>query len=78
MLVMFKVNNYMSFKDTTIINMKTISYIQHPTHCTTINNIKLLKTIKIKVWISLKRTKLLVLWQILKYYILIKRIATRL
>lgn len=78
MLVMFKVNNYMFFKDTAIINMRAISYIQPPTHCTTINNIKLLKTITIKVWISLKRTKLLVLWQMLKYYILIKKIATKL
>lgn len=47
MLVMFKVNNYMSFKDTAILDMRATSYVQHPTHYTTINDTKLLKTIAI-------------------------------
>ncbi len=47
MLVMFKVRNYMSFKDTAILDMRATSYVQHPTHCVTINDTKLLKTIAI-------------------------------
>lgn len=47
MLVMFKVNNYMSFKDIAILDMRATSYVQHPKHCTTINYTKLLKTIAI-------------------------------
>jgi hypothetical protein len=37
----------MSFKDTAILDMRATSYVQHPTHCVTINDTKLLKTIAI-------------------------------
>lgn len=32
MLVMFKVKNYTSFKNETILDMRATSYVQHPTH----------------------------------------------
>lgn len=45
MLIMFKVKNYMSFKDETILDLRATSYKQHPSHVLHISDdIKLLKT----------------------------------
>ena len=32
MLVMFKVKNYTSFKNESILDMRATAYVQHPTH----------------------------------------------
>ncbi len=46
MLVMFKVKNFTSFKDETILDLRATSYVQHPTHLLKINNkCNLLKTV---------------------------------
>lgn len=45
MLVLFKVKNYMSFKDESILDMRATSYTQHPTHIIDSNDyFSLLKT----------------------------------
>lgn len=45
MLLMFKVKNYTSFKDETILDLRATSYVQHPSHVINSNEkIKLLKT----------------------------------
>lgn len=45
MLILFKVKNYMSFKEESILDMRATSYTQHPTHVINENsNIPLLKT----------------------------------
>lgn len=45
MLLMFKVKNYTSFKDETIMDLRATSYVQHPSHVLNINEkLKLLKT----------------------------------
>lgn len=45
MLIMFKVKNYTSFKEETILDMRATSYVQHPTHVIPINdNLSLVKT----------------------------------
>lgn len=45
MLLMFKVKNYTSFKDESILDMRATAYVQHPTHIIRINNkLGLLKT----------------------------------
>ena len=42
---MFKVKNYMSFKEESTLDLRATSYVQHPSHCIGINNnISLLKT----------------------------------
>ncbi len=46
MLVMFKVKNYTSFKDESILDMRATSYVQHPSHVIPINSkLGLLKTV---------------------------------
>ena len=45
MLLMFKVKNYTSFKNESILDMRATSYVQHPTHVIRVNNeLGLLKT----------------------------------
>ncbi|WP_010245745.1 AAA family ATPase [Acetivibrio cellulolyticus] len=45
MLVMFKVKNYTSFKNESILDMRATAYVQHPTHVIPVNdNFGLLKT----------------------------------
>lgn len=45
MLLMFKVKNYTSFKNESILDMRATSYVQHPTHVIQVNNdLGLLKT----------------------------------
>ena len=45
MLVMFKVKNYTSFKNESILDMRATAYVQHPTHVIRINDkLGLLKT----------------------------------
>jgi len=45
MLLMFKVKNYTSFKNETILDMRATAYVQHPSHVIPINDeIGLLKT----------------------------------
>lgn len=45
MLVMFKVRNYMSFKEDAILDMRSTAYIQHPSHVISVNSkLGLLKT----------------------------------
>lgn len=45
MLLMFKVKNYTSFKNESILDMRATAYIQHPSHVITINDkASLLKT----------------------------------
>lgn len=45
MLLMFKVKNYTSFKNESILDMRATAYVQHPTHVIHINdNLGLLKT----------------------------------
>lgn len=45
MLLMFKIKNYTSFKNESILDMRATSYVQHPTHVITINGrTSLLKT----------------------------------
>ena len=45
MLLMFKVKNYTSFKDESILDMRATAYVQHPTHIIRVNNkLGLLKT----------------------------------
>lgn len=45
MLVMFKVKNYTSFKNESILDMRATAYVQHPTHVISINDkLSLLKT----------------------------------
>ena len=44
MLLMFKVKNYTSFKNESILDMRATSYVQHPTHVIHVNDkINLLK-----------------------------------
>ncbi len=44
MLLMFKVKNYTSFKNESILDMRATSYVQHPTHVIRVNdNLGLLK-----------------------------------
>ena len=44
MLLMFKVKNYTSFKNESILDMRATSYVQHPTHVIHVNDkISLLK-----------------------------------
>ena len=48
MLVMFKANNYMSFKDDVILDLRKANYREHMNHVFSINNeIELLKTVAI-------------------------------
>lgn len=48
MLIMFKVKNYTSFKDETVLDMRSASYKQHPTHLIETNDgTKLVKTVAI-------------------------------
>ena len=48
MLIMFKVKNYTSFKDEAILDMRAVSYKQHPTHLLeTHDGVKLVKTVAI-------------------------------
>lgn len=45
MLLMFKVKNYTSFKNESILDMRATSYVQHPTHVIHVNDkLDLLKT----------------------------------
>lgn len=45
MLLMFKVKNYTSFKDESILDLRATSYVQHPSHVISINDkLGLLKT----------------------------------
>ena len=45
MLLMFKVKNYTSFKEESILDLRAASYVQHMTHCIDFNDrISLLKT----------------------------------
>lgn len=45
MLLMFKVKNYTSFKNETILDMRATAYVQHPTHVIRVNDkLGLLKT----------------------------------
>ena len=45
MIIMFKVKNYMSFKDEVILDLRATSYKQHPSHILDVNDdLKLLKT----------------------------------
>lgn len=45
MLLMFKVKNYTSFKEESILDMRATSYVQHPSHVITVNDkLSLLKT----------------------------------
>ncbi|MDR0964637.1 MAG: ATP-binding protein [Clostridium sp.] len=45
MLVMFKVKNYTSFKNETILDMRATAYVQHPTHVIPVDDkLSLLKT----------------------------------
>lgn len=45
MLIMFKVKNYTSFKDESILDMRAAAYVQHPYHVIPVNDkIRLLKT----------------------------------
>lgn len=45
MLIMFKVKNYTSFKNESILDMRATAYVQHPTHVISINDkLSLLKT----------------------------------
>ncbi|MDR1001664.1 MAG: ATP-binding protein [Oscillospiraceae bacterium] len=45
MLLMFKVKNYTSFKDETILDMRATSYVQHPSHVINLSDkLSLLKT----------------------------------
>ena len=45
LLLMFKVKNYTSFKNESILDMRATSYVQHPTHVIQVNNdLGLLKT----------------------------------
>lgn len=45
MLLMFKVKNYTSYKNESILDLRPTSYVQHPTHIININDkVKLLKT----------------------------------
>lgn len=45
MLLMFKVKNYTSFKNESILDMRATAYVQHPTHVIRVNdNLGLLKT----------------------------------
>ena len=45
MLLMFKVKNYASFKDETILDLRATAYVQHPTHIIHINDkLSLVKT----------------------------------
>ena len=45
MLLMFKVKNYTSFKDESILDMRATSYTQHPAHVIHVNDqLGLLKT----------------------------------
>lgn len=45
MLIMFKIRNFMSFKDEIKLDFRATSYIQHPTHVLEINDkLKVLKT----------------------------------
>ena len=44
MLLMFKVKNYMSFREETILDMRATSYVQHPSHVISVNErLRLLK-----------------------------------
>lgn len=48
MLVMFKVKNYTSFKEESILDMRATAYVQHPTHIVPVNDkMNLLKTMAI-------------------------------
>ena len=45
MLLMFKVKNYTSFKNESILDMRATSYVQHPSHVIRVNDkLGLLKT----------------------------------
>ena len=45
MLLMFKVKNYLSFKNESILDMRATAYVQHPTHVIRVNDkLGLLKT----------------------------------
>ena len=45
MLLMFKVKNYASFKNESILDMRATAYVQHPTHVIHVNDkLGLLKT----------------------------------
>lgn len=45
MLLMFKVKNYLSFKNESILDMRATAYVQHPTHVIHVNDkLDLLKT----------------------------------
>ena len=46
MLVMFKVKNFMSFRDEAILDLRATSYVQHPSHLLHVNEkYNLLKTV---------------------------------
>ena len=44
MLLLFKIKNYTSFKDETILDLRATSYTQHPTHIHNTGKISLVKT----------------------------------
>ena len=45
MLLMFKVRNYTSFKEESILDMRATSYVQHPSHVIHVDDrLSLLKT----------------------------------
>ncbi len=44
MLIMFKVKNFLSFKDETILDLRATEYTEHPTHILNHDDIKVLKS----------------------------------